>query len=272
MNDRSTPLALAAAIVFGAVLFGAGPVRADAPDATQIMKQAHLNFYYAGDDGLAMVNMTLQDKKGKVRTRRFSMLRLDIEDGGEQKYYTYFYEPSDVKRTSFMVWKYADKDDARWIYVPAIDLVRQISAKDKSSSFVGSDFTYEHVSGRHWLDDEHTLLREEERDGSSFWVIESVPKQKDSFARKLTWVSKDRLLPEREEYYDTKDEMTLLFEAQDIREVDGYLTVMKRRMTNVQREHSTTVEFSDVDYDVGIEEDLFTERYLKAPPAKYISR
>lgn len=238
--------------------------------AVDIMKQAHLNLYYAGDDGRAVVNMELKDKNGKTRTRTFTMLRLDLADGGAQKYYTFFTEPSDVRRTGFMVWKEPDKDDARWIYIPALDLVKRISANDKASSFVGSDFSYEDVSGRHWNDDNHTLLRTEEKDGRKFYVIQSVPKDDKVFASKLTWVSVDHMLPEREEYYDERDGLTRVFEAVEIQDIQGFQTVTKRRMTNVKKEHSTLVMFSSVEYNIGIKDDLFTERYLKAPPKEYI--
>jgi outer membrane lipoprotein-sorting protein len=199
------------------------------------------------------------------------MLRLDVTDGGAQKYFTYFTGPSDVRRTSFMVWKDPDADDSRWIYIPALDLVKRISAKDKGSSFVGSDFTYEDVSGRHWTDDTHELLRKETVDGRDFYVIQSVPKEEDDFARKLTWVNVETMLPEREEYYDDKDELTRVFKAEKIETIDDIPTVTERSMENVKKGSSTIVAFSKVEYDVGIDDNLFTERYLKAPPKKYIS-
>ncbi len=237
-----------------------------APTAEGIMKQAHMNLFYPADNGRAVVHMDLTDKRGKTRTRDFIMLRLDVEDGGEQKYYTWFTGPSDVKRTSFMVWKDPMKDDSRWIYIPALDLVKRISANDKASSFVGSDFSYEDVSGRHWSDDDHKLLREEERDGEMAWVIESTPKEKDSFAKKISWVGKDRKLVLREEYYDDKDELERVFTAAGFVDIDGILTVTKRTMTNEKKKHTTVVEFSEVTYNVGIKDEIFTERYLKSPP------
>lgn len=268
MSKWSGILGRAATAVLALSALTAGPAAAE--DATELMKAAHLNLYYMGNDGKATVTMELKDKNGKVRTREFVMLRLDLEEGGPQKYYTYFLEPGDIRRTTFMVWKEADKDDSRWIYIPAIDLVRRISANDKGSSFVGSDFSYEDVSGRHWTDDNHKLLREEEKDGRSFYLIESVPKEKDTFSKKLTWISKDRMLPEREEYYDNKGELERLFQAEEVKEVDGFTTITKRTMTNVKKEHSTLVEFKDIDYDIGLTDDLFTERYLKVPPSEYI--
>ena len=36
---------------------------------------------------------------------------------------------------TFMVYKYPAKDDDRWLFVPAINMVRRIAAQDKRSSF-----------------------------------------------------------------------------------------------------------------------------------------
>src|SRR4030067_1387473 len=97
---------------------------------------------------MARVPMNLIDKDGHARTRVMTMLRRDTDEKGNQKYFIYFHEPGDVRQMTFMVWKYADKEDDRWIFIPAVDLVRRIAADDKRSSFVGSDFTYTDVSGR----------------------------------------------------------------------------------------------------------------------------
>ena len=171
MKSSITKLLLA--LVIMSVSTGA----AVAQDATEIMKKSHMAYYYAGNDGVADVTMTIVDKKGKERLREFTMLRLDEADGGSQKYYTYFKKPSDVSRLTFMVHKNPDGNDARWIYVPSVDLVKPISADDKNSSFVGSDFSYEDVSGRHWTEDNHTLKADSTIDGKTVYVIESIPKE-----------------------------------------------------------------------------------------------
>ena len=240
-------------------------------EATEIMKQSHLAYYYAANDGLADVTMTLTDKKGKERNREFSMLRLDLEEGGNQKYYTYFKKPSDVSRLTFMVHKAADGNDARWIYVPAVDLVKPISADDKNSSFVGSDFSYEDVSGRHWSEDNHTFVKEADLDGKAVFVIESVPKSEyKGFARKLSYIDKTNHLPLKEEYFDKKDVLFRVFTAETVADVNGIPTVTIRKMENIKKGTHTVVDFSQISYDVGIEEDVFTERYLKNPPRKFI--
>lgn len=240
-------------------------------DAEEIMKKSHLAYYYAGDDGIAEVSMTLIDKNGREREREFTMLRLDKEDGGKQFYYTYFKKPSDVARLTFMVHKIPDQNDLRWIYVPAVDLIKPISADDKNSSFVGSDFTYEDVSGRHWSEDTHTLKEETELDGRAVYVVESVPKEEyDGFARKISMIDKENFLPLREEYYNDKGKLIRVFTADEIEESDGILTVTRRSMEDVKGGSKTIVEFSKIEYNVGLDEDIFSERYLKNPPRKYI--
>jgi len=252
-----------------ALVFASAPLFAQ--DANEIMKKSHLAYYYAADDGTAEVTMTLVDRKGKERTREFTMLRIDDEEGGNQKYYTYFKKPSDVARMTFMVHKTSDGNDARWIYVPAVDLIKPISADDKNSSFVGSDFSYEDVSGRHWTEDSHTLTGESDLDGRAVWVIESVPKEPYSgFAKKISYIDKESFLPLKEEYYNDKGEMTRLFTAEKIEDVDGFTTMTVRKMEDLKKGSHTIVAFNQIKYNVGLKDDIFTERYLKNPPRQFI--
>ncbi|MBU0984137.1 MAG: outer membrane lipoprotein-sorting protein [candidate division Zixibacteria bacterium] len=258
--------------LLGLSMFSSPAVAQDAAGAEGIMKQAHLAYYYAGDDGLADVTMRIIDKKGKERERQFVMLRLDLEEGGNQKYYTYFKKPSDVSRMTFMVHKSDEGNDKRWIYVPAVDLVKPISADDKNSSFVGSNFSYEDVSGRHWTEDNHTLVQESELDGHAVYVIESVPKvEYGGFAKKVSYIDKDRMLPLKEEYFDKKGTMVKIFRAEKIEDVDGILTVTLRSMEDLKKGGKTYVDFSQIDYNVGLTDDLFTERYLKNPPREFVN-
>ena len=141
-----------------------GDVRAQATQALaaeEIMHRLQQAFFYAGQGFAAKVGMRLVDKAGRERRRTLSMLRLNAKEGRNQKYYMYFHAPADVRGTAFLVWKYPDKDDDRWLFIPAIKLVTRIAAKDNQSSFVGSDFTYEDVSGRDLGADAYELLREE---------------------------------------------------------------------------------------------------------------
>src|SRR4030067_856089 len=56
-------------------------------------------------------------------------------------------------------------------HLPASKRGKRTAANDKRSSFVGSDFSYEDVSGRAVEEDNHTLLREDKYGGIEDRVI-----------------------------------------------------------------------------------------------------
>jgi hypothetical protein len=243
---------------------------AAAEDATALMNAAHAAYYYAGDGGSAKVLMTLTDKQGRTREREFWMLRTDIADMGDQNYYTYFVKPADVSKTGFLVHKHADGNDDRWLYVPALDLVKRIAADDRTSSFVGSDFTYEDVSGRLPVLDAHTLIGEESLGERPAWKIKSTPKVAATadWQEKLTWICKESKLPLKEEYY-TKGELTRVFEASEIKVIDGFPTATMRTMKDLKRGKQSTIRFAEISYQASLPAADFSERLLKNPPREY---
>jgi outer membrane lipoprotein-sorting protein len=253
-------------------LAGALPAQAapGAPTANDIVARSLEAFYYAGEDQRTRVSMRLVNPQGKERRRAMTMLRKNIGSAGEQRYYIYFHEPADVRGTAFLVWKYPAREDDRWIFIPAIQLVRRIAADDKRSSFVGSDFTYEDVSGREAGDETHTLLGEETLGGRPVYRIESQPKAKLDYARRLSWIDRERSLPLKEEYYDARGELLRTFTADEVRQVDGHWTVTRRSMRDAQSGHYTEVAFDEVGYQVGLAEDLFSERHLQHPLRQWV--
>ena len=247
------------------------PVTALAADATEIMKKSQAAFLYPGIDFKARVVMRLTAKGGQERTRELTMLRKNYGlPGGNQKYFIYFFKPSDVRDMTFMVYKYPAKDDDRWLFVSSINLVQRIAASDSRSSFVGSDFTYEDVSGRDVESDEHKLVKDEACGGRECHVIESVPKGGTNYSKKVSWIDKASLLPMKEEYYDVRGELDRTFTSDEVMDVEGHPTVTKRTMKNLKSGHRTEAAFEGVKYDVGIKDDFFSERYLRNPPKELI--
>lgn len=246
------------------------PALSFAMDVDEIVNRANLASYYGGDDGKARVKMVIKNDKGDERTREFTILRLDKEDGGDQFFYLYFHKPGDVAKTVFMVHKKVGGDDDRWLYLPALDLVKRIAASDKRTSFVGSNFFYEDVSGRQVDDDTHSLL--EETDDA--YILMNVPKDPDSveFSKYKLWIDKKTFLPVKAEYEDKQGKLYRVVEALKFGEFDGVPTVTESRVKDLVSGGETVLTFSEIAYGVGLEESLFTERYLRKPPRKYIRR
>lgn len=247
------------------------------PPVEEIVHRANLAAYYQGKDGRARVQMTITDKQGRERERRMIILRRDeadtdvLEDNaywGEQKYYVYFQRPSDLNRTVFMVWKHLGSDDDRWLYLPSLDLVRRISATDKRNSFVGSDFFYEDVSGRNVNLDEHELIDTT----ADYYVVKSTPRNPENveFAWFESYIHKESFIPVQISYYKEGGEKYREASALKVETIDGYPTVTNARMKSLETGSTTTMEYLSVEYDVGLPEDIFTERYLRRAPREHL--
>jgi outer membrane lipoprotein-sorting protein len=240
-----------------------------AEDAASLVRQSQEAFHHAGTDLTARVKMTLVTKDGQQRLRDLTMLRKN-ETGGNQRYFLYFHGPADVRGTVFMVYTYPNREDDRWLFIPALNLVQRVAARDSRSSFVGSDFSYEDVSGRDLEADTHRVLRTEMLGSRQTVVIESVPTREADYAKKLSWIEQATFLPLREEYYDIQGALYKVFTAVEIRDVQGLPTVTKRTMTNVKTGHKTEVALEAVTYNVGLGDEIFTERALRRPPEKWL--
>ena len=234
----------------------------------EIVDKANMAAYYAGNDANAQVTMTITDSQGRTRIREFTILRMDIEDGGEQKFYIYFNKPEDVRNMVYMVWKQINADDDRWLYLPALDLVRRIASSDKRSSFVGSDFLYEDVSGRGISEDTHELVEVT----NEYYKLKNVPKKIKSveFAYYYLWISKDTFLPFKAEYYNKQGKPQRVVESLEIKTIQGHPTVTRSKVTNLESGGNTVSVFSKISYDRGITENIFTERFLRRPPRQWI--
>ena len=249
-----------------------------AATAEEIMERSQRAFHYAGDDAKGRLTMELIDRDGGKRVRVMTMLRRNAEQGGDQKYYIYFHEPGDVRRLTFMVWKYPEREDDRWIFIPAVDLIRRIAAEDKYSSFVGSDFSYEDISGRDVAEDTHSLIREETLGDREVFVIESAPREPGAFTRRISWIDKETFLPLREEYYDAQNELYRVFTADRVEDITAgegedrrvYPTITKSTMENVKTGHRTEVTVTSVTYDLGLDDADFSERRMRRPPRAWI--
>jgi len=245
-------------------------VAAEKPDVQTIVSKANVVAYYQGKDGKATVKMTITSKRGQKRLREFNILRKDVTDGGDQKYFVYFQKPPDVRKMVYLVHKHTDKakDDDRWLYMPGLDLVRRIAASDKRTSFVGSDFLYEDISGRSLDDDTHQLVETTDK----FFVVKNVPKEPETVEFGYYNVSIDRktYVPVKMEFYDKKGKPYKTIESAKVEEIQGFPTVVKSVVSNLQTGSKTEMEFSKVKYDINLKDSIFTERYLRRPPREAI--
>lgn len=213
-----------------------------------------------GDNRKSLMTMQLVNHRGATRERTILSYSMDL--GKDSKSIMFFQSPADVKGTGFLSWQYddPDRDDDKWLYLPAMKKVRRISGSSaKKENFMGSDFTYDDMGGRNVDEDEHQLLKEEQWDGSLCWVVESKPLEEDAvYSKTLSWIRQDALVPVKVEFYDRMGKLLKTLVASEISRESGYWTTRKLEMTNHQRNHRTLILMENIEYDIAMNESLFT--------------
>ncbi|MGI6138590.1 MAG: outer membrane lipoprotein-sorting protein [Candidatus Hydrogenedentales bacterium] len=240
----------------------------DAPSVDEIVNKTNTVAYYQGKDGRAQVKMTIEDQQGNKREREFVILRRNADDKNEeQQFYVYFKNPADVREMVFMVWKHVGKDDDRWMYIPALDVVRQIASSDKRTSFVGSTFFYEDVSGRSLLEDDHELVETTD----NYYVLKNTPKNPGSveFDSYTMHIHKTSFIPVKVEY-EKGGKVYRTMESLKVENIDGFQTVTQSKIKDTNLGTETILDYQKVEYNRDIPENIFSERFMRRAPRQYL--
>jgi len=157
---------------------------------------------------------------------------------------------------------------ASLLVLPALDLVKRIAASDKRTSFVGSHFFYEDVSGRSTALDTHELVETT----ANYYVLKNAPKDKTGveFAYYIMWIHRTTFIPVKIEYYDDRGRAYRTYQALKVETIQGRPTVTKAKTADAHIGGETVFEYTDVRYDIGLPKSIFAERYLRQPPRKYL--
>lgn len=209
-------------------------------------------------DQKAEMTMNLIDKRGKIRSRSVKTYRM-----GDEKQIMWFIKPADVKGSSFLRISHDDRDDDMWIYLPAFGKIRRIASSAKNSNFMGSDFTYEDMETPNLNDFDYILLREEQLEEKSCWVIERIPRKgiSKNYSKMITWIWKEQYTPVREELYDRKGNLRKI-KSINVSQLGKYWIPDSITMENLKTRHKTELIFEKVEVDTGIDEQVFESSYM----------
>lgn len=213
-----------------------------------------------GDNRKTLMTMLLVNHRGSTRERTILSYSMDL--GKDSKSIMFFLSPADVKGTGFLSWQYddPDRDDDKWLYLPAMKKVRRISGSSaKKENFMGSDFTYDDMGGRNVDESEHRLTGEESLGEYACWIVESIPMEDDaSYSKTISWIRQDAFTPVKVEFYDRMGKLLKTLVASNISMENGFWTSRNLEMTDHQRNHRTLITIEDIEYDIEMKESLFT--------------
>ena len=73
---------------------------------------------------------------------------------------------------------------------------------------------------------------------------------------------KDNYLGLKREFYDDRSTLLKVLTIKNYAKIDGFWTILETEMHNVQRDHKTTIKFTEVQKNKGIPDSRFTERSM----------
>jgi hypothetical protein len=216
-------------------------------------------------DYTADMRMVLMNRQGQESIRQIRIRVLEVEDDGD-KSLSIFDTPRDVNGTAFLTYSHKTGDDDQWLYLPALKRVKRISSRNKSGSFMGSEFSYEDIASQEVEKYTYRWLRDEIYDGRECFVSERFPvdKKNSGYSRMVSWMDKEEYRPHKVEYYDRKND---LLKTLTITGYNQYLGQFWRAgemfMVNHQSGKSTKLYWSDYHFRVGLTADDFNQNSLK---------
>ena len=215
-------------------------------------------------DQSADVVMILRNRQGKESRRELRISTLEV-DGDGDKSLTVFDSPRDVKGTAFLSFTHATEPDDQWLYLPALKRVKRISSKNKSGSFLGSEFAYEDLSSQEVEKYRYRWLRDEVLDGRQTMVVEYHPQYEDSgYTRQVVWIDSEIRQAVKREYYDRKDALLKTLTIEGYRQYEErYWRADAMRMVNHQTGKSTEIQWSEYRLGTGLDERDFDRNALK---------
>lgn len=241
----------------------------DATDPRWIMEQVD-----ARDDGDNMAVdslMILIDKNANERKREMKIFSKD--KGRDTLKLIYFSAPADVKDTGFLTFDYysGEQDDDQWLYLPDLRKTKRIATSDKSSSFMGSDFSYADMTRRVVDEWNYKLLKEDSVEGHKVWLVEATPVSEEvedryGFKRSILYVRQDIFMAIRAIHVMQEGNKVKYMEVKQLDQIDGIWVASERWMKttkNKQTLHRTKMVWNNVRFNQDIDESFFSIRQLE---------
>jgi hypothetical protein len=191
------------------------------------------------------------------------MKTLEGENG--DKTISTFLSPADVKGTKVLGWEHIDRDDDQWLYLPALKRVKRIASRNKSGSFMGSEFSYEDIGNQNYQ--KYTFEGEPKvvmLNNKECYMGTRTPKDKNSgYTKQVTWVDTKDFLIQKIDFYDRKGELLKTATFSDYKKIDGIWRVGKIDMKNYQNDKETILVWKEDKIKVGLKSKDFDKRMLK---------
>jgi len=206
----------------------------------------------APKDKEASVLMLITDKSGKEKKREASLK----QKGKFKKLYRYTKPEKQAGIATLSL-----PDDLIWLYMPAFGKAIRISLLSKSQAFTGTDFSQEDMSGIPYSDRYDPIIIN--ANDPDFYTLELTPKSKKTkYSKIILTMDKTNYYPIKMEFFNKSNNYFKLA-TYTYKKKNNYWYAKEVIMTSVLKKHSTSILLTDVKFDQGLDDEIFTVENLK---------
>jgi hypothetical protein len=211
---------------------------------------------------ISKVTMVLKDAKNHTNHRELIIKKLENANG--DKSLIEFLYPKDIKDTKLLSYEKIGSDDKQWLYLPALKRVKRISSRNKSGSFVSSEFSYEDIASTNYKNytydkDFQTVTK----NGKSYFKITRIPIDKYSgYSKQIVYINTKNYLLEYGEFYDRYKKLLKSIEFEYAKKSTTY-RVTSIKIHNIKNKKSTSLFYKSDKINANLSENDFKKRVLK---------
>ncbi len=236
-------------IVFSVFLFIAVVIKGQT--AAELLKKMD-EVIYAPKDQTISIKMTIFDRNGKSSIREANTL----QKGFDKRLFR-FTLPASQAGIGFL----SLPNNVMYLYMPAYEKERRIAASAKNQNFAGSDFSFDDMESKSYVDKYDAIsLKTEKND----FILELKPKpeNKTDYSKLIITLGKDNYYPKKVQYFDKTSNQIKELNNQKIEKIGNYWVATLFEMKDLRKGTKTQMEFTSVKYDTGLSDDEFTVRKL----------
>ena len=237
--------------LFGIVFMMISVLHVSAQDDANAILAKMDKLMFSAKDRTGTITITLVDKDGSEKVREAEI----FQKGTDKKLYRYTKPESQAGIATLSL-----PGGVMWMSMPAFAKPKKISLLSKSQSFTGTDFSFEDMNITSYSENYTPSL---ESTGKNDYVLILIPKDDQSkYSKILLRVDKTVGYPIWMKYYNKQGvlfkEATYKYEK-----VGKYWNAKEVEMKDIEKDHLTIINLSDIKFDQGLSDDIFDVDNMK---------
>jgi hypothetical protein len=244
------------------VCLSASVFAADAtPSAQKIMEDVYRQD--TNHDVTLKASFQVFDQQGHSTKKDFIFRR--IGSPGNTRTEVVFTGPKEIRGVALLSVNQPGLQELQYVYTPATDRVRSVVPQERSTRFIGTDFTFEDIGERVLGDFTYRLINDGETlEGHKTYKVEATPvdASRSQYKYIYYWVAQDVPVIVFAEMYDAQGRKVRVLHARDLKREGGVWGARYTEMRTVADGTRTVLTIDSVKFNTKPDEKLFTPEGL----------